>query len=502
MLLSQLVRHLDAVTVDGDLDREIGRVVHDSRQAAPGDLFVAIRGGAVDGRDFVPGLDVAAVLADGDVDADEGVTVLTVKDARLGLAQAAAAVAGWPSRRLPVVGITGTNGKTTTSLMIEAIATAAGWPAGVIGTTGHRIGGQPVPATHTTPEAPVLQGLLARMVDEGCKLAAMEVSSIGLAQRRVDAIRFQVAAFTSFSQDHLDFHGTMEAYLAAKLRLFSDLLARDGVAVVAAGDPMAPRFIDAAGPRRVWRYGRVGDGNPDGIEVSATDVVLGAEGASAHVTTPEGEGDLVLPMVGAHNLDNALAAIACAVAVGIPLGRCLDALAALPPVRGRLERVPDPHEARSVLVDYAHSPDALAHAIAAARTLRPKQLLVVFGCGGDRDRGKRPGMGQVAAVGATRAWITSDNPRSEDPQQIADEVLMGVPEFARDDVVVELDRAMAIREAIAAATWGDVVLIAGKGHETEQVAGGRSVPFDDRAVAAEALADCLPAVPTELLEPV
>ena len=491
MLLATLVDALHPRSVHGSVHRDVSRVVHDSRLAGPDAVYVAVRGGRVDGRTFVPGLAVAAVIADGPVQAQPGVTVILVEDARLALAQAAATLAGHPSRDLPVVGITGTNGKTTVSWMVEAIATAAGLSAGVIGTTGNRVAGQPQPTAFTTPEAPALQALFAQMRAAGCGLCAMEVSSIGLAQRRVDATRFAVGVFTSFSQDHLDFHGTMRAYLDAKLRLFSELLAPEGTAIVAGLDPVAGEVLAAAAPRRAWRYGR-----EEGLEIAATEVVLDLAGATQRVRTPAGEGTLRLPLPGAHNVDNALAALGVALALGIPLPVALDGLAALPAVPGRLEPVPDPHGARTVLVDYAHSPDAIERALSTLRALEPRRLLIVFGCGGDRDAAKRPLMGRAAALGADRVWITSDNPRSEAPATIAAAVLDGVPEYARPRVQVELDRAAAIAAAVAAAAPGDAVLVAGKGHETTQTIGDRILDFDDRRVAAAALALHPPAAPS------
>lgn len=492
MTLDQLVKSLDLVGATGKLDRPIERVVHDSRDAGPDDVFVAIRGHRVDGRSFVPGLRVAAVIADAPVEAEPGVSVLRVPDARKAMARAAAFLAGYPSRTLPVVGVTGTNGKTTVTFMLEAIARAAGKPAGVIGTTGHRVAGKPVPATHTTPEAPVLQGLLARMRDEGCALAAMEISSIGLAEHRVDDIDLAVGVFTSFSQDHLDFHHTMEAYLAAKLRMFTDLLKPDGTAVICGTDPVAFDVADAVGSRRTWRYGRdesLSRASMEGVllDIVAMDIRYDADGSVSRLLTPMGDGQLRLPMGGAHNIENAMAAIGAALALDIPLDVILGGLAALPPVPGRLERVPDPAGNRIVIVDYAHTPDALAQALTAVRRMGNGALHVVFGCGGDRDQNKRPTMGHVASVGADGIWITSDNPRHEDPASIIAAIRSGIRMQPSGTVVDVVDRKEAIYAAITAAHDGDIVLIAGKGHETTQTIGDQVRAFDDRQVAREAL---------------
>ncbi|NOY27739.1 MAG: UDP-N-acetylmuramoyl-L-alanyl-D-glutamate--2,6-diaminopimelate ligase [Oligoflexia bacterium] len=483
MTLATLVAALQPVAVAGDLERTVTRVVHDSRQAGPDAVFVAIRGAQVDGRRFASTVDAAAIIADGPVQARPGVPVIQVADARVALALAASLLAGSPSQRLPVVGITGTNGKTTVSWLVEAICVAADLQIGVVGTTGNRIAGRRLPSVFTTPEAPVLQQLLAEMLAQGCAACAMEVSSIGLAQRRVDGTCFTTAVFTSFSQDHLDFHGTMARYLDAKLRLFRELLAPDGTAVVHGLDPMAERVVIAAGRRRIWRYGRGSH-----FDIRATQVELRLDGARAQVHTPAGEGTLRIRLPGAHNVDNALAAIGVALSLGVTLPVALDGLAALSGVPGRLEQVPDPLGTRTVLVDYAHSPDALARTLDSLRGLGPRRLLLVFGCGGDRDRGKRPQMGQVAAQGADRVWITNDNPRGEDPLAIIAQVLDGLP-ADRSRVQVEPDRAAAIHAAVAALAPGDVLLIAGKGHETTQTIGDRVLPLDDRQIAAVALGD-------------
>lgn len=490
MTLATLLTALQPIAVYGDVDRTVTRVAYDSRDVAPDVIFAAIVGARVDRRSLVPGLRVAAVITDGPVQADPDVTVIEVADARLAMAHAAAMLAGHPSHRLPVVGITGTNGKTTVSFMLEAIAAAAGLPIGVIGTTGNRINRTSVPSAFTTPEAPTLQPLLAEMLDAGCAFCAMEVSSIGLSYHRVDATRFAVAVFTSFSQDHLDFHGTMEAYLDAKLRLFEELLAEDGTALVHGPDPVADQVVAAAGSRRVWRYGR-----GPAFDIGATEVELTLAGATAQVHTPVGKGTLRLPLAGAHNVDNALAALGTALVLGVDLPVALHGLATLPAVPGRLELVPDPAGARTVLVDYAHSPDALERALATLRALGPRRLLVVFGCGGDRDVAKRPQMGRVATAGADRVWITSDNPRSEDPLAIIRDIQQGVP-AAASHVSIVPGRGPAIAAAIAAAGPGDLVLIAGKGHETTQTIGDSVLPFDDRQVAAAALRALPPAEPS------
>ena len=476
MRLRDIVQQLDPHDVVGDLARDVRAVHHDSRAVGPDDVFVAIPGSHLDGRRFVPGLRCAAVIAQGPVEAEPGVTIVTVPDARVALASTAAALHGHPATALPVIGLTGTNGKTTTAWMLESISKAAGWKACIIGTTGHRIAGRAVPATHTTPEAPVLQSLIAAARDAGCRLVAMEVSSIGLHLRRADAIPFRVAGFTSFSQDHLDHHGTMAAYLSAKLRLFTELLAPDGVAVLHDSLPAAARDVDLRGRERLLV------GTSPTADLRLLEAVHDLDGVFARFSWHGAEHRLRLPLVGAHNLDNALVALGCALSAGVPLDTALAGLWRLPPVPGRLEpvRAGQPFH---VFVDYAHTPDALTQVLATLRPLTDGRLTVVFGCGGDRDRGKRPLMGRAAEAGADRVVLTSDNPRSEDPEGILQQIRAGMDGPA----LVEVDRRMAVKRALAGARSGDVVLIAGKGHETTQTIGGEARPFHDPTVAAEIL---------------
>ena len=478
MRLRDLVQQLGPHHAVGDLERPVRAAHHDSRSVGPDDLFVAITGATVDGRRFAPGLSCAAIVAEGPVDAEPGVTCITVPDARVALARAAAALHGHPGAALPVIGLTGTNGKTTTAWMLESIGRAAGLEVGIIGTTGHRVAGRPVPTAHTTPEAPILQGLLAEARDAGCGFVAMEVSSIGLDLRRADAVPFRVAGFTSFSQDHLDHHGTMAAYLEAKLRLLTELLAPDGVAVLHDSLPAEALGVGLGGRRRLVV------GRAAGSDLRVLEAVHDLDGAFARFTWQGAEHRLRLPLVGAHNLDNALVALGCALALDLPLDRALAGLWRLPPVPGRLEPVP----ARGgfhVFVDYAHTPDALTRVLATLRPLTAGRLHVVFGCGGDRDRLKRPLMGAAAARGADRVVLTSDNPRSEDPAAILEQIGAGIG----GPFAVEPDRERAIRRALGDARTGDVVLIAGKGHEATQTVGDRSWPFHDPTVAGRILAE-------------
>jgi UDP-N-acetylmuramoyl-L-alanyl-D-glutamate--2,6-diaminopimelate ligase len=479
MRLDALIADLSSVRVDGPLDREVGGVTRDSRQVRPDSVFVAVLGATVDGHDFVAGLDCAAVVIERDVPTRPGVTRLWVPSAKAALAELAAALHGHPGRRLPVVGVTGTNGKTTVTTLVEQAYAVGAVPIGRIGTTGITIAGEEHPAAFTTPEAPELQRVLAEMVDRGCRLAVMEVSSIGLAQHRVDGIPFALGVFTNLTQDHLDFHGTMDAYRAAKSRLFSSLLRPAGGAPRALAWRDDPQWTSLGLPDDHWTYGT-------GPQVSARDVALAvvhSDGVetllSAH--TPAGTAAFSTRLVGRHNLVNLAAALGILLLQGVPLDDAARWLAGAQGAPGRLERVPDP-SGRVVLVDYAHSDDALANVLPAARELARGTVTVVFGCGGDRDRGKRPKMAAVAEALADRVIVTTDNPRSEAPEAIARDIVAGLthPERAR----VVLDREAAIREALASTVSGDVVVIAGKGHETYQEIGGERRPFDDRAVAA------------------
>jgi UDP-N-acetylmuramoyl-L-alanyl-D-glutamate--2,6-diaminopimelate ligase len=363
---------------------------------------------------------------------------------------------------------------------------------GVIGTVSHRWPGADRPAGHTTPESTAIQALLAEMRAAGTKAAVLEVSSHALAQERVAGLRFQAAGFTNLTRDHLDYHGDMESYFAAKRRLFCEHLAEGGTAVVNARDPWGARLADQLGPsRRVWRFGtRAGDA------LRALDATAGLAGLSAILETPEGPIAVRSPLVGAHNLENVLCAAGMALALGIAPEAVARGLSGSPGAPGRLERI----EGRGVaaFVDYAHTDDALSHVLAALRALSPRRLICVFGCGGDRDRGKRPLMGRAAGAGADLVVVTSDNPRTEDPAAIVADILPGVEEGGKRRLateaarrggggyVVELDRRAAIALAAACAREGDAVLIAGKGHEDHQIVGAERRPFSDREEARRA----------------
>jgi UDP-N-acetylmuramoyl-L-alanyl-D-glutamate--2,6-diaminopimelate ligase len=494
MRLSQVIQGSGALGAVGR-DPEIALVTGDSREVVPGALFFALPGTKADGHDFAAEAarrGAVAVVAERPV-ACPPALVLLAPSARRAMSVAAGNFHGRPAEAMLVAGVTGTNGKTTVTYLAEACAAAAGVPAGVIGTITHRFPGVERAATHTTPESTAIQALLAEMRDAGARVALVEVSSHALAQERVAGIRFAVAAFTNLTRDHLDYHGDMEAYFAAKRRLFAEHLAPGGTAVVNARDPWGARLADQLGPgRRVWRFGTRGE---DALR--AAEVATGLEGISATFETPAGAIPVRSPLVGAHNLENLLCAAGVALALGIPpeaVGRGLSASRGAP---GRLERVAG--RGVNVFVDYAHTDDALARALEALRALGPRRVLTVFGCGGDRDRGKRPLMGRAAGAASDLVVVTSDNPRTEDPLAIVGEIVPGVEgaglaRISADAAargargfVVEPDRRAAIALAIAAAREGDAVLVAGKGHEDYQLVGAERRHFSDREEASRAL---------------
>jgi UDP-N-acetylmuramoyl-L-alanyl-D-glutamate--2,6-diaminopimelate ligase len=487
-----LLEVLGDTRVVGAPPPSVAAVRADSRRVEPGDCFVAVPGFRQDARAFVREAaerGAALVVTEGAA-LDVALPQVLVPSARLALARLAAAYHAHPSRRLTVVGITGTNGKTTTSYLVEALLRARGGRTGVIGTIGHLVAGARVPASQTTPEALEIQSMLARMVAEEVRGVVMEVSSHALVLSRVDGIEFDVAVFTNLTQDHLDFHGTLEAYGRAKRRLF-ELLASSSkprrVAVVNADDPASASMVRGL-PLEILTYGVHGE-----AAVRAVDADSSIDGVRMVVQTPAGRVPLVSPLVGGHNVSNLLAAVACGLALELSLETIASALATVAAVPGRFEQI-RAGQPFLVVVDYAHTPDALERVLVTARALTRGRLGVVFGCGGDRDRGKRPVMGGIAARLADRVWITSDNPRSERPEAIIDEVLAGARAVAGDPgrCATLPDRQAAIRSAIRWARRDDTVVIAGKGHETYQIVGTDVLPFDDREVARQVLRERSP----------
>ncbi len=483
----------------GDQDVRVRGVTHDSRQVRPGDLYAALPGARVHGAGFAAAATAhgaAAILTDaagarliaGDRAAGGSaaeVPVLVSADPRRDLAPVAARIYGDPSARLALLGVTGTNGKTTTAFLLDAGLRAAGRTTGLIGTVETRVGERRLASTHTTPEAGDLQALLATMVEHGVDAAAMEVSSHALAQHRADALHFAGALFTNLSQDHLDFHPTMEEYFEAKASLF--VPGRAPAAVIGVADKWGRRLA----ARRPDAVTFALDGPADW---TAHDIAAGPTGSELVAHGPRGERvELSVALPGLFNIANALGALALLVAVGVEPAAAAAGIGSLAGVPGRMERV-DAGQPFLALVDFAHTPDAVTTLLSTVRPLVKGKLIIVLGCGGDRDRGKRPLMGAAAATLADLAIFTNDNPRSEDPADILAAMLAGVPAALRgsdrvrgDRVLVEPDRAAAIAAAVAAAGPQDAVVVAGKGHESGQEVGAVVTPFDDRAVLRAAL---------------
>ncbi len=466
----------------------VAGIAYDSRKVEPGALFVCIRGYKTDGHLYIEDAlarGAAAIVVEqaSAIPANPPVPFLLVPNARRALATLSRNAHGAPSRNLRLVGITGTNGKTTTTYMVRHILFHAGRPTGVIGTLGALIGDRPVPLDRTTPEAPELDRILAEMVAAGVQDCAMEVSSHAIALHRVRELEFDIGVFTNLTQDHLDFHKSLEDYRAAKMELFCDLPLHSRKAftgIINADDPSAPWFLQAT------RGTAVTYGLSEGAQVRGFDPEARPAGVCYRCVLPEGEMALQLKVGGFFNVYNSLAAIAACRALGLAPEAIEAALNDFPGVPGRFEAVPSDKDF-TVIVDYAHTPDGLENVLKSARALGPQRLVVIFGCGGDRDRGKRPKMGALAANLADRVIVTSDNPRSEDPEAIIAEILAGIPPDALAKVHTEPDRGAAIETAIADAKSGDLIVIAGKGHEDYQIFADRTIHFSDREVAEAAL---------------
>jgi UDP-N-acetylmuramoyl-L-alanyl-D-glutamate--2,6-diaminopimelate ligase len=462
-------------------DLKITGVSQDSRTVRPGELFVAVRGEKAEGWAHAAQAaanGAAAVVSERPAPEGFPVPWVRVRVARVALARLAARLAGDPAEKLVLAAVTGTNGKTTTAMLLEAILARRYGRAGFIGTVAYRTGRREIPASQTTPEAPILQELLAEMVDEGIPAAAMEVSSHALALDRVAGCRFDVAVFTNLTQDHLDFHGDLETYFDAKKKLFT-LRKPAAAAVVNVDDAFGRRLAtEAAPPVVTW--------SPSGAraDVRAEDVRCDVSGTSLAVVHAGGRFRISSALLGRFNADNLLGAAAAGLSLGVNAEEIADGCAAVTRVPGRLEAV-EAGQPYRIIVDYAHTEDALERLLLAIRDLTDRKIILVFGCGGDRDRGKRAPMGKVAGSLSDIAIATSDNPRSEDPEAILAEVEVGLVASGATKYLKVADRREAIRTAIDLANPGTVVVIAGKGHERVQVIGDRSVPFDDRDVAAE-----------------
>jgi len=477
----------DSLVVPSGASVTVNGVAYDSRLVAPGDVFVALKGQRTDGTAFArQALDrgAIAVVSEQPPPPDVHVPWTLVADARLALAQIAAAFFRHPSREMQVVGITGTNGKTTTAHLVASIFEAAGISCGLLGTVAYRVGDDLREATRTTPEAPDIQHLVREMVDRGCGACAMEVSSHALVLRRVDEMSFAAGVFTNLTRDHLDFHADMEAYFRAKCRLF-EMLPPDAPSLINIDDPRGGALAEIVARPVTFAIGRPADLTPGPLSFSL-------DGLMVDIRTPRGTLHVRSKLVGRPNVYNILAAAATSVALGLPFNAIERGLQTLEGVPGRFQIVSTEKDGGvTVVVDYAHTDDALRNLLETARSLTSGRLITVFGCGGDRDRTKRPLMGAVAGRLSDLIIVTSDNPRSEDPNRIIEEIERGItPDTRRDrgqPLLSIADRREAIERAIELAHPGDLVLIAGKGHEKYQVIGDEVLSFDDVAVAREAL---------------
>jgi len=478
---------LTSAPISSSADREVTAIAYDSRRVERGNVFVALKGLQADGTAFARHAierGAVAIVSEKPAPGDVTVAWVTVGDARLALAVLAAAYYRNPAAEMQVVGITGTNGKTTTSYLVASIFEAAGIRCGLLGTVGYRIGQLTREAARTTPEAPEVQALLREMADSGCGACAMEVSSHALAQRRVDDLPFAAGIFTNLTRDHLDFHADMETYFQAKRRLF-EMLPPGAPSLINLDDPRGQALVELGKRPVTFAISRSADISPGPLSYSL-------EGLSFDIRTPRGTLHITSALVGRPNVYNILAAVSAATALGLSFDAIERGVRSLEGVPGRFQVVSSAKDEVTVVVDYAHTDDALRNLLETARPLARGRLITVFGCGGDRDRTKRPLMGAVAGRLSDLILITSDNPRSEDPQRIIDEIRRGItPDTVRDSsqrCLTNVDRRSAISKAVELARPGDLVLIAGKGHEKYQVIGDQTLPFDDVAVARQALA--------------
>lgn len=488
MRFSELMKSVaGAVTLNG-LDADVNGIAYDSRKVEPGNLFIAMKGGSFDGHRYITAAieaGAAAVVAEEKPNASVSVPYAVASNGREAMGYIAAAYYGYPSRKIKLIGVTGTSGKTTVTHLIQAVFNHTGQKAGLIGTLGAKVGDESISTEHTTPESADIQKILNMMVEKGAKVAAMEVSSHGLYQGRVLGCEFDCGVFTNIARDHLDFHKTPEAYLDAKLMLFRDyprLSDKEFTAVVNADDPAAALVIASTrGSCFTFGYGAQSDVKAQNAVVTeksvAFDLVYG--GSSTRVE---------LNIGGAFNVYNALAAASAAITLGLGLDDIAKGLSAARSVAGRFESV-SCGQNFGVIVDYAHTPDELENVLMTARELTGGRLIAVFGCGGDRDRGKRPIMGGIGARIADVVVVTSDNPRTEEPEAIIEDIMQGIGQNDKDKITVLPDRYRAIQEAIRQAREGDTVVIAGKGHEDYQIFADRTIHFDDREVAREILTE-------------
>jgi UDP-N-acetylmuramoyl-L-alanyl-D-glutamate--2,6-diaminopimelate ligase len=488
-LLQALAGQVKILDRRGNFDVSVNAITDDSRAVSTGSLFVAVKGERVDGHEFIPAAikgGVVALVSQQPV-REVSLPFARVDDSRKALGLLGSRFYGDPSSHIRMIGVTGTNGKTTTTYVCKALLEAIGHPVGLIGTVVYQIGERTIPATHTTPGSLELQQLLAMMVADRCTTAVMEVSSHALSQERTSGCEYDVAVFSNLTQDHLDFHKTMEEYFQAKLRLFTGL--KRGVkankrAIINIDDPYGNQIVEQS-PAPVWTYAL-----KTKADLRAEAVRLSLQGTTFTAATPVGSFPIESHLVGEHNVYNLLAAIGVALHEGATPAQIREAVARVSNVPGRFERVMA-GQPFTVAVDYAHTEDALVRLLTAAQALKTGRIITVFGCGGDRDRGKRPKMGAAAVHYSDVVILTSDNPRTEDPLSILEQVEVGVIEALRQRSHVQYrkvpDRREAIQEAVREAHSGDIVLIAGKGHEDYQIIGTKKVHFDDREVARNAI---------------
>ena len=492
MKLSELIQNLPFTEKRHFSDVEITGISSHSAEIRPGNLFVAVVGTRVDGHEFINEAisgGAAALVVEKEISAPKALPVFRVKDSRSSLSRLAAKWFGHPSKKIPIIGVTGTNGKTTITYLLNAILQKAGKKPGVIGTIGYQHNGRHLPTTHTTPDAQEIHRILAEMVESGADIAIMEVSSHAVDLRRADDIVFDLVIFTNLTPEHLDYHKSMELYFESKRRLFSQLLPKGkGLkrAILNADDHYGQKLIEMLQSQNLWTYSTKAQSKWTAFVQKWNSSLNEMSGTLA---TPAGTAEFTSHLIGSFNLSNILASVCAALSLDVPLSAIIEAIRDFAGVPGRLERIPNAKDIH-VFVDYAHTPDALKNVLKALKELDAKKIITVFGCGGDRDKAKRPIMGREAARLSDLAIVTSDNPRTEDPNEIIKQILPGIEEGGMTigkDALVEPDRKKAIELAIATARPGDVVLIAGKGHEDYQILGTQKIHFDDREVARDAL---------------
>lgn len=484
--LKELIHGLEGAATRGSLERAVTDICSDSRRATKGCLFACVQGANVDGHDFARyavQAGAGSVLAQRELELPDSVARVIVPDVRKALARISARFYGNPSRELTVVGITGTNGKTTTAHYVKSMVEAAGEKAGVMGTLGHYIGDSYEKDPFTTPEAPDVHRYLRSMVESGQKYCAMEVSSHALALSRADHVDFDVVCFTNLSRDHLDFHGSLEEYRRAKMKLFGagedSPFGDNRKAVVNVGDETGREIEESCAlPCLTYCLGKDADVRGDILSMER-------QGSRLKVSHAQGATMVKTGLKGRMNMENALAAYAVGLTLGLSEEAILQGVAGLDQLPGRVEIISG--RGRSAVVDYAHTPDALRRLLTDMRELTGGRVISVFGCGGDRDRGKRPEMGRIAAELSDLVFVTSDNPRTEDPDKIIQEIVAGLPEGT--ECVIEPDRERAIARAIEASEEGDFIVVAGKGHEDYQILGTRKIHFDDREIVRKLLGD-------------